>query len=108
MTFFFFFYHCLKGFHKAQYWVLSYTQSILKVPYSTVFHQFMCWSSLQTISQFLNHVDRPSKTGFMIYHVLHAFLLMLPSRLLQEEMVKMGFFLVLIGGKMHHTSQSQT
>ena len=33
----------------------------------------MCWCGLQTIYQFLNHVNRPSKTEPMINNVHHAF-----------------------------------
>ena len=42
----------------------------------------MCWWGLQTIYQFLNCVDRPSKTGPMINNEHHAFSLTLPWRLL--------------------------
>ena len=51
---------------------------------------FMCWCGLQTIYNFLNCVDRPSKTGVMINIVRHMFSLTFPSRLVQEEAIKTG------------------
>ena len=82
----------------------------------------MCWSSLQAVYQFLNCVDRPSKTRLMINNVWHAFSLTLPSRLLRvwcrkrrstwTSLTKVSASRkslrvkkhVPIGGKRHHTT----
>ena len=80
----------------------------------------MCWCGLQTIYQF--HVDKPSKSELMINNVRHVF----AACLVQEETIKTGFRHEIvrkqevfvsnkttcstpfpIGGKRHHTNQSQ-
>ena len=80
---------------------------------------FTCWCGLQTINQFLNCVDRPSKTRLMINNVRHVFFaniaVMFAACLVQEEMIKNRLFCVCkqkkkhvpTGGKRHHTNQSQ-
>ena len=90
--------------------------------------QHMCWCSFQTIYQFLNCVDRPSKIRLMINNVRHTFSGTLPSCLLhvwcngwngengQESVHKQEVFASKkktcathfpISGKRHHTNQSQ-
>ena len=51
----------------------------------------LCSNGVQTIYQFLNCVDRPSKTGVTKMNVRHAFSQILPSRLVQEETIETGF-----------------
>ena len=53
------------------------------------------WGSLQTIYQFLNRVDRPSKTGDMMNNVRNVFFAHIigtfAACLVQEETLQMGF-----------------
>ena len=82
----------------------------------TLSSDFMCWCGLQTIYTFLNCVDGPSKTGVMINIFCHIVLLTLPShyknRLLLRKCPQAGSICkqkkhVPVGGKRHHTNQSQ-
>ena len=55
----------------------------------------LCWGSLQSISQFLNRVNRPSKTGDTINNVHYVFFANIigtfAACLVQEETLQMGF-----------------
>ena len=55
----------------------------------------LCWSSLQTMYQLLNCVDRPSKTRDTINNIRHAFfaniIVMFAACFVQEEMLETGF-----------------